>query len=267
MKENHTQTSSSLLSHPSYLKRKTQQRFTLIELLIVIAIIAILAGMLLPAINKAREKARIISCVSNLKQLGQLHILYADSFDGFVVLSVDNSIPTENGSAFNRRWIYALAKYTQNDTRNALQMQAATPFVGTIYCCPAVNNVVKDAEYTEKYSYGINQNIQMVNPGTNDLENNTRRCRFSSFKNSSATVLNADSWDYYILSKTTIGAVLNPLQRKLAQLSDSVTISEESLRHNDGNVINLLWLDGHATQGSGKNINLSNYNNHFWSGR
>ncbi|MBQ9786819.1 MAG: prepilin-type N-terminal cleavage/methylation domain-containing protein [Lentisphaeria bacterium] len=59
--------------------------FTLIELLVVIAIIAILAAILLPALNSARERGRQASCVSNLKTLGTQTTMYADAFDDYVL--------------------------------------------------------------------------------------------------------------------------------------------------------------------------------------
>lgn len=75
--------------------------FTLIELLVVISIVSLLIAILLPALGKARDAARKISCLSQLKQTGTLVHIYANDNDDWYKTSVDNYGPDESTTKFS----------------------------------------------------------------------------------------------------------------------------------------------------------------------
>ena len=122
------------VSCPVFLLRKVKIRiFTLIEFLIVIAIIAILAGMLLPALNAAREKARAIKCAGNLKQYGMAIAMYAHTYQDYLL--IQNPVNHKTGTI---GYIYQWGGYIQTELMPKMR-EADWKAGRSINSCPSRN--------------------------------------------------------------------------------------------------------------------------------
>jgi len=122
-------------------KKKDRSGFTLIELLVVIAIIAILAAMLLPALSKARERAKQSVCLSNLKNLWLATAMYIQDWNEVIPFAYEPA--AAGGKYFNSpntwTWFTLVAKYTPVPVHNyvILGTSASGMQRPTIFHCPS----------------------------------------------------------------------------------------------------------------------------------
>jgi len=128
-----------------HLTSTKKSAFTLIELLVVIAIIAILAAILFPVFAQAREKARAITCVSNMKQIGLAIIQYQQDYDEYLN-PANYQVPGGSGTV-EFRWYQIVNPYIKNGTviqtgPNAGHLNGA----GGVWHCPSFPSA-QDANY------------------------------------------------------------------------------------------------------------------------
>ncbi len=219
---------------------RARRGFTLVELLVVIGIIALLISILLPALNKARQRATTLACASNMRQIGLMFSMYVNDNQGWLPPlnwkhDLDNSIPNHNSYGM----VHCLGPYmghpewagtsTTPPYIFLFDENAKAAFRRSVFVCP---DYVPTGYSIQPYLSGVAESGYLISTSPTARDHTLPR-RFARARRPASSLIHvADSYQDYILKSRT----------ELTQGKRHFDI----YRHNNRSAANILFLDGHV---------------------
>jgi prepilin-type N-terminal cleavage/methylation domain-containing protein/prepilin-type processing-associated H-X9-DG protein len=224
--------------------RRTAPAFTLIELLVVIAIIAILAAMLLPALAKAKDKAKSLQCMNNEKQIALGYSLYTTDYASWLPVAGQSR---GGGVVWPAEWFVEISPYVSKGTTNIATLNAQ----GTIQACPSFNTnklagvgLSTDPELLSFGGYGHNYcYLGYYDGATVAYGASFDRQKVSAISKITETILNSDTLDPLPSDDGTAILEFFGYSYPPAEIT-GILPGRGYTRHNLG--ANYSWADGHA---------------------
>jgi prepilin-type N-terminal cleavage/methylation domain-containing protein/prepilin-type processing-associated H-X9-DG protein len=247
-------------ANSSEVDMKLRSGYTLIELLVVIAVIALITGILLPVFASARARARQMTCISNLKQIGTANMMYTDDNSGdffqFSYWSPDYIPPgppsmcsPSLGDCPTRFWSDILMPYLKNSAVFSCPSDTEGLFDTAGYNLPGNVPVDSDKPAAYRCTYAINE------PAFNEDYANLNAPRALTYFDDTASVgLIGDSrygWSYHSCQRDPDGKYSSYWDQSTGSVWDygdligDVNNAIGSTTHHTGGC-NFVFLDGHA---------------------